>query len=243
MDAKPVLVLKTGEALPPVKAAYGDFELWIARGLGRALDAIRVAAVHEGERLPDSDEVGGVVVTGSPAMVSDREPWSEGAAEWLADVTRRDALPVLGLCYGHQLIAHGLGGRVAANPMGREMGTRPVHFPEPETDEDLGPLFDPGIFPAHFSHVESVIEPPPGARVLASTDLDPHSALEFGPRQWGVQFHPEFDRPIMQGYVAARREVLGREGHDAESMIAGAVDTPRLSAVLERVARLLIGRP
>ena len=55
-------------------------------------------------------------------MVSEREPWSERAAEWLREVAQR-GIPLLGICYGHQLLAHALGGRVGANPQGREIGT------------------------------------------------------------------------------------------------------------------------
>jgi GMP synthase (glutamine-hydrolysing) len=90
-----------------------------------------------------------------------------------------------------------------------------------------------------MSHVESVLRPPEGARILASTALDPHSVLAFGPRQWGVQFHPEFDRAIMRGYVDARREILESEGLDPGAMIEQAVETPALTAVLARFARLV----
>jgi GMP synthase (glutamine-hydrolysing) len=236
MSERPILVVKTGEALAPVKARYGDFEEWIARGLGLPLTALAVASVHLGEVLPDVAEVGGVVVTGSPAMVTERSDWSEAAAAWLADVVRADALPVLGLCYGHQLVAHGLGGEVGPNPKGREMGTVEVTFADAPA---AGSIFERGAFPGHMSHVESVLRPPAGARVLAESPIDPHSVLAFGPRQWGVQFHPEFDAAIMRGYVEARREVLLDEGLDPDAMIAGVVETPALTGVLARFAEVV----
>jgi len=245
-----ILVLKTGEALPPVKRLFGDFEDWIARGLGLPVEALEVASVHEGEALPPVESIGGVVVTGSPLMVTHRADWSEAAARWLAGIVESDAVPVLGLCYGHQLLAHALGGEVGVNPMGREMGTVDVRFvsssstgggrePVAAVDGLLAPLFESGSFPGHMSHVESVLRPPEGARILASTDLDPHSVLVFGPRQWGVQFHPEFDRAIMRGYVEARREILEREGLDPAAMIEQTVETPALTAVLTRFADLV----
>jgi len=234
-------VLKTGETLSEIRPHRGDFEDWIARGLGEPVERLVVASIYAGDALPDPEAIGGVVVTGSPAMVSDREDWSEAAARWLAEVVRADAMPVLGLCYGHQLLAHGLGGRVAPNPRGREMGTVEVRFSSRAGDGEvgLGPLFEPGVFPGHTSHVESVLEPPRGARVLAATDLDPHHALAFGPRQWGVQFHPEFDRDVMRRYVEVRREVLVGEGLDPDAMIESARETPALTGVLERFARFV----
>jgi len=256
VEERPILVLKTGEALAPVKRLRGDFEDWIAVGLGRSVDSLSVASVYRGDALPPVDSIAGVVVTGSPAMVTERPDWSEAAARWLAKLVEGDTMPVLGLCYGHQLLAHGLGGEVGANPKGREMGTVDVTFSatpaasaEPSivpggstketADEVLGPLFESGAFPGHMSHVESVLRPPAGARILAQTSLDPHTVLAFGPRQWGVQFHPEFDRDIMQGYVEARRDILTGEGLDPDSMIAEAVETDSITRVLSRFAELV----
>lgn len=232
-----LLVIKTGEPPPAVLAGQGDFEHWIARGLGRPLEALSVVSVYRGEALPEPESVEGVVVTGSPEMVSDRAPWSEAAAGWLARVVERDAMPVLGLCYGHQLIAHGLGGEVGTNPRGREMGTVEVRFDPAALEQD--PVFAAGRFPGHMSHLESVLRAPADARVLARTDLEPHAALRFGPRQWGVQFHPEFDREIMRAYIAARREALEAEGLDPAGMIAAADDTPALTHTLRRFADLV----
>jgi GMP synthase (glutamine-hydrolysing) len=240
-----ILILKTGEAPSPVKRRYGDFEDWIASGLGRPLASLEVASVYKGDPLPSVDSLRGVVITGSPAMVTERPDWSEASARWLAKIVESDSVPVLGLCYGHQLLAHALGGEVGPNPNGREMGTVDVIFHCEKTDhfreedgsgepEGPTPMFEAGVFKSHMSHFESVLRPPVNSEILAHTALDPHSVLVFGPRQWGVQFHPEFDRKIMQGYVEARREVLVSEGLDPDSMIAEAVETFAITSVLAR---------
>lgn len=242
-DSKPILVLKTGEALPPVKAVCGDFEEWIARGMGRSVAPgdVEVAAAYLGDPLPAADRIAGVVVTGSVSMVSAREPWSERSAAWLAGVVRDDAVPVLGLCYGHQLIAHALGGEVGPNPNGREMGTVEVHFAK-TANGALAPLFESGVFLGQTSHLESVLRAPRGAQVLARTALDPRAALRYGPRQWGTQFHPEFDAEILRRYVEARREILTAEGRDPDAMLGAIAETPDLARVLERFAALVEGR-
>lgn len=235
----PICILKTGETLPPVKAARDDFESWIAEGLEIPLEDLLVCAVYAGDSLPDAESIAGVVVTGSPLMVTDRADWSEASAMWLARLVEGDAMPILGVCYGHQLIAHGLGGDVGANPRGREMGTVEVRIEGPGLDSD--PLFEAESLPAHMSHVESVLVPPSGAEVLARTDLEPHAVLRFGPRQWGTQFHPEFDRDIMQRYVETRREILTTEGLDPDSMVEDAEDAPGARAILGRFARIVRG--
>ena len=234
-----ILVLKTGETLPLVKESFGDFEDWIAKGLGHPVEGVKVASVYAGDPLPSTDSIGGVVVTGSPAMVSQREDWSEASARWLARIVERDSVPVLGLCFGHQLLAHALGGEVGLNPKGREMGTVEVTIPDEGVAED--PLLSAGIFPGHMSHLESVLVPPSDARILASTVLEGHAAIQYGPRQWGVQFHPEFNLEIMRLYVEARREVLIQEGHDPDGIIAKAVETSTLNDVLERFQRIARG--
>jgi len=78
---KPLLIVKTGQTLPALRASGEDFEDWIMRGL--AIDRGRVLLVnaYADEALPQLDTIAGMIVTGSPAMVTDREPWSERCAQ------------------------------------------------------------------------------------------------------------------------------------------------------------------
>ncbi|HXK21462.1 MAG TPA: glutamine amidotransferase [Myxococcota bacterium] len=232
-----VVVVKTGSTLPGIRARRGDYESWIARGMGLAPDQIHVVDVREGAALPDPDAPGGVVVTGSSAMVSARAPWSERTAAWLADAVRAGT-PVLGICYGHQLLAHALGGVVGRNPRGREIGTVRVRLaPEARRDALLGGL--PEATHAHTTHVESVLELPPAGTRLAESDADPNQAFAVGSRAWGVQFHPEFDADVMRGYLESRRDVLRDEGLDADRLLALVRETPEAGSLLSRFAALL----
>lgn len=214
-----LLIIKTGSACADARERFGDFEAWFARALGLRRFDYRTVTVSDNESLPSPDAAGdyaGVVVTGSPAMVSHRLDWSERTAAWLASVIGDDLLPVLGVCYGHQLMAHALGGRVGPNPAGRRMGTR--RFAVDAEDYPLvGPLAPESL--VHVTHLEAVLEPPAGARVLGSTEADANHALHFGGRSWGVQFHPEFDVDIMRCYVEARAELLEGEGIDSQAIV------------------------
>lgn len=240
MASRGLLVLKMGEPPPVVESAHGDFEDWIARSIGCGVDALTVVRVDAGEALPAADRHSGVIVTGSPSMVSDRADWSEASASWLREVVRADIVPVLGLCYGHQLLAHGLGGEVGPNPKGRNIGTVEVVFDGRDANvKSLPPLFERGVFPAHVSHSEVVLEPPSGTRVLARTAVDEHCVLAYGPRQWGVQFHPEFNAEIVRAYVDARRDALMSEGIDPDERIASVVETPRMTEVLRRFGSIM----
>ena len=231
-----ICLLKVGETLAPVKSVRGDFDVWFANVLDRSVEDLEVCEPFRGDALPEADRLGGVIITGSPGMVTERADWSEASAAWLADIVERDTTPVLGVCYGHQLIAHGLGGEVTQNPNGREMGTVEVRLDAQAVADD--PLLEAGAWPTHMSHVESVVRPPAGAQVLGETDLEAHAALRFGPRQWGVQFHPEFDADIMRRYVEARRVVLTGEGLDPDAMIRAAQETPVITSIVARFAQL-----
>jgi GMP synthase (glutamine-hydrolysing) len=233
-----MLIVKTGSAFAEARRRFGDFERWFAAGIGTERFHYETVAVADDDRLPpDSalDEYAGVVVTGSPAMVSHRNDWSEATAAWLAAVMDADRLPVLGVCYGHQLMAHALGGEVGPNPNGRRMGTRQLTVEA--ADDELLATLAPGA-DVHVTHLESVIQPPSAARVLGSTEGDPFHALHFGGRNWSVQFHPEFDAPIMRCYVRGRSDLLDREGFDSGAILESVRETAAGSTLLKRFAEI-----
>jgi GMP synthase (glutamine-hydrolysing) len=198
---------------------------------------VRIAPVYADAVLPAPASLAGVVVTGSSAMVSERAPWSERTAAWLASAAFAGT-PVLGICYGHQLLAHALGGRVARNPRGREIGTIEVRLQAAARGDALfAGLAEP--LRVQATHVESVLELPAGARWLAASAGDPHQAFAVGERAWGVQFHPEFDADIVRAYLMARRDALRAEGLDPDALLRGASDSQAGVALLRRFARLL----
>jgi GMP synthase (glutamine-hydrolysing) len=169
-------------------------------------------------------------------MVSAREPWSERTGEWLARAVD-ERTPLLGICYGHQLLAHALGGEVGSNPRGREIGTVEVQLTdEGRLDTLLGIL--PPRFRVQATHMESVLTLPKGARVLASNAADPHQAFAIGDRAWAVQFHPEADVDAIRGYIEARAEKIREEGLDPDALVAAATDTEHGTTILRRFAEL-----
>ncbi len=234
---RPLLVVKTGSKLPSLFERSGDYEDWIRQGLDLQPEAVTVVRVYESETLPPPQGLAGIVVTGSSAMVSEREAWSERTAAWLATAVRAET-PVLGICYGHQLLAHGLGGRVGMNPRGREIGSIDVEIVDAAHEDALFRGFE-GPLRVQATHVESVLEIPPGARLLGSSAGDPHHAFAVGATAWGVQFHPEFDAATVRHYIEARRQMIRDEGLDPDALKRGTRDTPDGGAILRRFAELL----
>ncbi len=233
------LIVETGQPVVSMRR-HGRFPHWIRVAAGLRADQADVVNVEAGEALPAHADYTGVIVTGSGAMVTDRHPWSERTADWLREGL--DAgLPVFGICYGHQLLAHALGGEVGDNPAGREMGTVPVALhPDAEHDVLFGaPLFAPlpPRFAAQTTHLQTVLRPPADATVLARSEQDACQAFRWRDRAWGVQFHPEFSAAHMRGYVHARRDALQREGRCHQQLACGIGATPHARKVLRRFVR------
>jgi GMP synthase (glutamine-hydrolysing) len=238
---KPLLIVQTGSAAPEVLARYGDFPEWFRRGLGLNPRRMLTVRADVGERLPAPGTVAGAVITGSAVMVPERLDWSERTAAWLRTAVAAD-LPLLGVCYGHQLLAHALGGTVDYNPRGREIGTAQIEcLPAAADDALLGGM--PLTFLAHATHLQTVLSPPPGAVVLARSDLDACQVARFAPRAWGVQFHPEFGMREMRGYLHARSEAIDYEGLDVAALLRGVRSCPDARRVLRRFAQLSLRAP
>jgi GMP synthase (glutamine-hydrolysing) len=229
-------IIKTGSTLSEVHQRFGDFEQWFIQSLGPSRFDFDVYAVHEDQHPPaDIQGIDAVVVTGSPAMVSHRHAWSERTAAWLAEF-HQSQKPMLGVCYGHQLIAHALGGKVGPNPNGRAMGTRSIEILD-QDDQLLGRFSPQQSF--QVTHVEVVLEPPSGAKVIACSPNDPYHGLHFGGLSWGVQFHPEFDIDIMACYIQLRASVLAGEGIAADRLMGTLQTAPAGALLMQHFANLV----
>lgn len=228
---KPFLILETGTPIAALRR-HGSFGHWIRVAAGLHGRQVRSCRVLDGEPLPDAADFAGVLVTGSGAMVTERAEWSERSADWLREAAQAGHA-LLGICYGHQLLAHALGGQVDYNPRGREMGTVPVMA-------DLAAAHDPlfaglgASFAAHTTHLQTVMAPPPQAQVLARSERDDCQAFRWGEATWGLQFHPEFSTGMMRGYIQARSDALEKEGTCHQRLLGEVRPAPMARRVLRR---------
>lgn len=231
---KQIALIKTGSTIKQIKAHHGDFEDWFAEGMGVS-DLLQIDVFSQ-QALPAAETLAGIVITGSPAMVSAREDWSERTADWLRQAVKK-GIPTLGVCYGHQLLAHALGGRVGLNPGGRQIGTVTAQLIDSsKTDPLLGHL--PHTFAAQTSHLEVVLELPPGAETIATSPQDDNFAIRFAENVWGVQFHPEFSEPVMSEYIHYRAEALREEGLNPERLLENTIDTEEAKSVLRKFSAM-----
>lgn len=241
-SAPALWILKTGSTLPDLAAAHGDFEDWIAVGLAGTDLAVRSLDVRQADQpgfaWPQAEDIAGLVITGSHAMVTDGAAWSEATAAWLQAMAAQ-GLPMLGICYGHQLLAHALGGRAGPHPGGLELGTVQVHTLPAAAQDPLWQALPPQ-FAAHVVHYQSARQLPPQAVVLAANAHEPHHAFRWGRHVWGVQFHPEFDVPAMQAYVDHVQQEL--QAHGTAAAPATVAATPWAQSLLPRFAAYAQGQ-
>ena len=147
--------------------------------------------------------------------------------------------PLLGICFGHQILAQALGGEVQRNPRGREMGTLSIE----RLPSSPAPIFDglPDRFEAQVTHIDSVVRLPPGAEPLARSALEDYQAIRFAEACYGVQFHPEMDAEVMRTYVESRRAVLGAEGFRVDEMLAAVREAEAGRQTLQNFVRRFLG--
>lgn len=196
---------------------------------------VEVPIQDPGCRFPDPAEIAGVVISGSPAMVTDRHAWAERAAQWVADHDGK--LPILGVCFGHQLVAHALGGRVAPLPERSEYGTVEV---EATAAARADPVFEgvPAVFKAQAAHSQTVADLPRGAKLLAQNSFGVQAA-RMSETVWGLQFHPEFDLGLMRVLFQSYATYMSRVGVDVETEHGRLASSPMALRVLGNFATLV----
>ncbi|HEY9131261.1 MAG TPA: glutamine amidotransferase [Dyella sp.] len=235
MSVKPVLIIRTGRAPDPIRARFGDFPHWFRVSTQLAPEHVRVVDVQAGEALPPPREVAGALITGSASMVTERLPWSERTAGWIRDAMDAE-LPLFGVCYGHQLMAHALGGRVDYLPGGREIGTVALETIDGAQGDTLAAIL-PHQFRAHATHEQSVLEAPKGSQSLLRSDRDGNHLLRYGANAVSVQFHPEFNADVMRAYIHRKRHDMHREGFDPHHTYRQVAPTPIARRLLRHFAR------
>ena len=206
-----LLIVQTGTT-----TLHGDYPAWFARALGAQMPVVRA---HDGEKLrPALDRVkpAGIIVTGSPLSVIERAPWM---LELGQELLRLD-IPVLGVCFGHQLLAKAAGGDVVLNPRGREIGTVKVKLTAAGRRDPLFAWASSQEIEVQATHLDAVDPLPPGATLLASNENCAAQAFRLSETHAGVQFHPELWPDAMRDLIFSRAEKLRAEGSDPAALAA-----------------------
>jgi len=214
-----------GRRYRPIAGDYLDmFTAMVARADPTA--AVVPFDARGGELPARPDACDAWLCTGSRASVFDDEPWIHALTRFVQEV-HEAARPFVGVCFGHQLIAHALGGRTARADGGWGVGaiTTTVVSDRPWMTPAMAA---PTLL---YSHQDQVIELPPGGAVLATAPHCPVAMLGVGEDIVGIQAHPEFGAPYVRALLVDR---IDRIGESETERALRSLDEPTDDALVAR---------
>ena len=199
---KKISIIINGPGIAEVKSLYGQASDWVKKVLSNYNVTTQVIKAYEMEDVSaNSDDAW--IITGSAYSVYDDLKWIEYLKEKLKEMKKVNK-PVLGICFGHQLIAQAFGGKVILNPKGWELGSCKVKL----TSDGLESKIFSGIkssLTVYQSHQDVVISLPGNSTLLAENSMGIQSFV-YDDCLYGVQFHPEFSKIVMEKYLDIRYE-------------------------------------
>ncbi|MCX8293196.1 glutamine amidotransferase [Phyllobacterium sp. 0TCS1.6A] len=203
---------------------------------GFALDIRRPAL---GDPLPETlADHAGAVIFGGPMSANDPEEFIHAETDWLK-VPLAENKPFLGICLGAQMLAKHLGGEVAPHPEGLvEIGWYPLRATEAGSE-----LMEWPSMVYHFHREGFAL--PASATLLATGDSYANQAFRYGANAWGVQFHAELTRAMMQRWVVRGWERFSLSGaqHGRQHLEGRMIHDALLKAWLQRFLTLVFGKP
>ena len=212
MDATPYRLgfLLCDHALEHLAADFGDYPEMFASAFGEVSDAIdwRVFDVTAGEFPTDNESVDGYLISGSRHGAYDDLPWIGELSKCVRKLAAGKK-PIVGLCFGHQILGQALGGRVEKSSKGWGLGLRSYQV------EQSADWMTPSLkeFSIPVCHQDQITQLPPGAVRLASSEHCENFVVQFQTNVIGIQGHPEFATDFLSALVEWRRDVLPPDVH------------------------------
>lgn len=193
-------ILETGRPPGSLAEQFGDYPAMFARMLGPGFE-IETFDVQSGQLPPDVAEYGAFLITGSPAGVYEPLPWIPILEQFI-----RSAMPakMVGVCFGHQVMAEALGGHVEKSDKGWGAGLHRYSVAAREAWMDGA---DTVSIPA--SHQDQVVVQPPNTDVTLMSDFTAFAGLAWKDRPAiSFQFHPEFSPQFAKALIEKRYDVV-----------------------------------
>ena len=197
---KEILIIDCGPSLLDVSTHYGVAPEWIMESLKNKGCNFTWVKPYVGDKI-QSNNADAWIITGSPCSVYNCEAWMVNLEEEMKNI-QSSQIPVLGICFGHQLIAKCFGGTVELNPQGWELGAYPVQFTAAGKKSQLFSGMEENAI-VYESHQDSVTVLPENAIELARNNKG-NQAFKIHDNFYGIQFHPEFSWEVIKMYVFIR---------------------------------------
>jgi len=203
-------ILRTDEVLAELQSTFGDYPTMFRQLFSRVDPSLTFAEYDVRQGLPDVIDCDAYIITGSKHSVYDDLPWIAPLVEFLREVLAQKR-KIIGVCFGHQLMAHFFGGRVAPADVGWGVGVRGAAV----VNRQPWMAGSPKQIRLLASHKDQVAELPPAAELYLSSDFCPYAGFTLGNQVITVQGHPEFRKEYSEALMKRRRELLGEAVYTA----------------------------
>lgn len=191
-------ILETGSPPPPLQERFGSYSAMVRELLGLQHEFMTFD-VRSGELPVHAETCDAYVITGSASGVYDGDSWIEPLKEFVRGASGRSSL--VGICFGHQLMAEAFGGQVIKSPRGWGVGLHRYQVQERAPWMD-----DARSIAVPASHQDQIVKLPEDARVLGGSEFTPYGILEYPQRNaMSLQSHPEFSPEYAAALIELRR--------------------------------------
>ena len=236
-------ILQADSVLVQFQPDHGNYPGMIAGILGQAATELNLKAEFRNYDVehgiyPDAiDECDGYVITGSKKSVYDDDPWIDALKEYTRELHNAEK-KLVGLCFGHQLVAEALGGKTVGAELGWCVGIHENEIVQSKWFMDGEEL---GLFTLIVSHKDQVIQLPKGAQLLASAKQCTNSMYCIDDHIFTMQGHPEFTQEYSRDLMDMRQETLGAGTYTAG---VASLDKPLMREIVSRwIIRFMKGKP
>lgn len=205
-------ILQADDVIAEFQPEHGNYPEMMDRMLTKAGTDLtsNCYPVHRGSYPEDPDECDAYIITGSARSVYEDEPWIKALEAYVVRL-HRSRKPLVGICFGHQLIGQALGGKAGLAEAGWGVGVHSTRLCKKQ-----------GFMPPELhslklivSHQDQVSRLPPGAEIIAASDFCPIAGMQIGEHILTFQGHPEFDARYSAALMDMRRKILGEKVYAA----------------------------
>ena len=197
---------------PSAQDIHGTYTKKFQDGLDPDGEMIKLTPIRafEGEALPQPSDFDGYVISGSRFSVYEDLEWIKELMGFVRECWQQQ-IKVVGICFGHQLIAHALGGRTEKADVGWGFGIHSTKIIANQSWMTDQKTLNGDIYNLIVIHQDQVVETPPHFKVIAESDFCPNSMMVAEDKMLGIQGHPEFSKEFCQFRADFRKDIIGPE--------------------------------